>query len=389
MRTHVKFLKGGMFLKCIVLVAFALLLGAHAAAGEDGQGKPKGNKKKRPDPVIPLEDPRGDPDVTICSQNLKMYGAYEAVKDRFKGYGLDDHKYRERELVQRFVNGGCDVIGVQEVVGRTTEVATKALEDLAERMRQVTNRTFDVRVGVPGDGGLAVGFLIAKDKATVVNSVAYAKVELPKLVPKQKPRIFSRSPLELQIVVESRETKISKTITLVNFHLKSKRGGADDPTGLEFETYRMEMSEALRRIVERRHRASFASGDQILVLLGDRNSHFDVASAKILEGTLALSSFQEDAPCRLSKRGVPLCKVGESLPQRLFSVLTTNPPLRSLPGTFTYKSEYSWIDDLLLPGESLPYAWQFAGREGVYNSGVVYKPKDATDHALVYVRLNW
>ena len=345
--------------------------------------------KKRPEPVIPLQDPRGEPDLTVCSQNLKMYGAYEAVRDRFKGYTPEDHQIRERELVQRFVNGGCDVIAVQEVVGRTSDIARQALETLAARMLKVTNRAFDVRVGVPAEGGLAVGFLVAKDRAAIANTVVYAKVELPKLVPKQKPRLFSRSPVEIQLVVDSRDTKVSKTISLVNFHLKSKRGGADDPTGLEFETYRMEMAEALRRIVERRHRGSFASGEQILLLMGDRNSHFDVASAKILEGTLALTSFQEEAPCRLSKRGVPLCKVGEALPQRLFSVLTTNHKLASLPGTFTYKQEHSWLDDILAPAETLPYAWESSASEGAYDSGVVYSPKEASDHALVYVRLNW
>ena len=125
------------------------------------------------------------------------------------------------------------------------------------------------------------------------------------------------------------------------------------------------------------------------MLLGDRNSNFDVASARILDGTLNLSNFQADGSCRLSKRGVPLCKSGASMPQRLFSVLTSNRSVFVLPGTFSYKGEYSWLDEILMPAESLPFAWKSPFVESQYDSGVVYSPKDASDHALVYVRLNW
>jgi hypothetical protein len=151
----------------------------------------------------------------------------------------------------------------------------------------------------------------------------------------------------------------------------------------------MEMSEGLRRLVESRHKESFASGESILMLLGDRNSNFDVASARILEGSLVLSSFAEKGPCRMSKRGVPLCAAQTELPRRLFSVVTSNESLKGLPGTFVYKGEYSWLDDILMPAESLRFAWRTAYSEGEYDSGVVSTPKDASDHAMVYTKLNW
>ena len=151
----------------------------------------------------------------------------------------------------------------------------------------------------------------------------------------------------------------------------------------------MEMAEALRRIIDSRHKRAFASGESLLMALGDRNGNYDVASARILEGSLVLSNFKKDGGCRLSKRGVPICKPEISLPQRLFSVFARNERVQSLPGTFSYQGEYSWLDDILMPAESLPYAWSSAFTEGRYNSGVVYHPKGASDHAMVYVKLNW
>jgi hypothetical protein len=61
----------------------------------------------------------------------------------------------------------------------------------------------------------------------------------------------------------------------------------------------------------------------------------------------------------------------------------------ALPGTFEYKGEYSWLDDILMPAESLVYVWKSAYSDSKYSSGVLYKPKEASDHAMVYTKLNW
>jgi hypothetical protein len=340
-------------------------------------------------PQVQVEDPRGSVDLVVCSQNLKMFGTLEAMKQKVANYSPRERDIKIDELVDRFAAAGCDIIAVQEVLGRTTEIAEAALNDLAQNLQRRTNRFYEVRVGPGAEGGLALGFLAAKDRVNIVSTLSYARVELPKISPKEKPRLFSRTPLELQATVYSREGNVPKTVTLVNFHFKSKRGGAADPTGLEWETYRMEMAEALRRIVELRHKNSFASGETILMLLGDRNSNFDVASARILEGSISLANFRANGGCRLTKRGLPICRADTSLPKRLFSVLTTSRSVLSLPGTFEYKGEYSWLDDILMPAESLVYVWKSAYSDAKYSSGVLYKPKEASDHAMVYTKLNW
>lgn len=336
-----------------------------------------------------LADPRGVPELTVCSQNLKLFGSLEDTKRRNRAYSSESHKIKIDALVHRFLKTRCDVIAVQEVMGADADKAKKALEQLATALRAKTNRIFSVHVAPPIEGEMTSGFLVAADRASVQQAFPYARVELPKINEKARPRLFSRTPFEIQLLVAPRGQGESKVVSLVNFHFKSKRGGRDDPSGLEWETYRMEMAEALRRIVELRHQKSFGSGESLLVLLGDRNCNFDVASARILEGRLELSSFRNDGPCRLSKRGVPLCKKEHHNPQKLFSVLTSDRSLVRQPGTFSYKGSYSWLDDILVPHETLPTAWKTATSEGDYESGVVYSPAEASDHALVYVRFNW
>ena len=348
--------------------------------------KKEGPKKVPPSKMLP--DPRGRVDLTICSQNLNNFGPQKLTSVRL---GIDAAGYQEKQkaIAQRIISTKCDVVALQEVLSKSEEEGKEILKQLSKEIRFLGGRVFDFQVSSSNENSIRNGFLVAKDRAEIINSLGYSKVELPKISEKQKPRLFLRSPFEIQLMTKSLDEGKPKSITLINFHSKSKSGSAKDPTELEWETYRMEMSEAIRRIVEVRHRPSLLSSENLLVVLGDRNANFDLASAKILEGSLRLSDFMEDSFCRLSKRGVPLCKPGARSTQVLFSVVTDDPQSKLRPGTYTYKNVFSFIDDILLPAESLPFAWASYDKAGDYDSGIVYNPKAASDHAMVYVRLNW
>ncbi len=329
-------------------------------------------------------DPRGEPNLTVCSQNLKMYGKLGRIIQIESSFSEAQLKKKELALVERFLKVGCDVIAVQEVLGSKNKDAHEALGVLAKALAQRSNRTFEYVVGEANEGSLRVGFLVSKDRAQIINKLSYTRVELPTLTEKERPRLFPRAPLEIQIQTKDKEPKI---ISLVTFHFKAQ--GKGDPAGLSWETFRMEMAEAVRTIVQSRHERSFVTGEVPLIILGDRNSNFDLASAKILEGVTPLSLYKGTSRCRLGKRGNPLCQVGAVEPPKLHSVLIQDPQTKLLSGTYYYKKTSSWLDDILMPLPSLPYAWLEYDKEGDYDSGVVYEPQEASDHAMVYVRLNW
>ena len=335
-------------------------------------------------------DPRGEPELVVCSQNLDNYGSFSDVSSRERE-SRGDFERKEDSLLSRFAAEQCDVIAVQEVLGQDQRGAEAALRHMGELLHRRTNRSYEAVVGKSTDKYLYAGFLVVKDRVSVLSSLSYANVELPKLMSEQKQRYFARGPLEIQLNVKGQGGASSRVITLITFHFKSKSSASgSDPAGLEFETWRMEMSEALRRIVDLRHKKALNIGEAALILLGDRNSNFDSASAKILEGSLRLSHFQGEQPvCRLGKRGTPICQAGVERPQELFSVLTGDPQTKLLPGTYFYKKTYSWLDDIIMPAESLPFAWANPTSTGDYDSGVLYDYKYASDHAMVWVKLNW
>lgn len=336
-----------------------------------------------------VSDPRGAVDFTVCSQNLHNYGALSDVQVRLPKATPEQLEQKEIALVRRFSAAGCDLIAVQEVLGASTESAKAALDRLAQLLRRRTNRIFLSYVGESNDRFSRLGFLVAIDRAQVLSTLSYARVELPKIIEGERPRMFSRGPFELQLRIKPLPGSYGKLLTAVTFHFKSQRGAASDPAALDWETYRMQMAEALRRIVEDRHKQALDSGEALLVLAGDRNSNFDTASARILEGTLRLNSFRGEGDCRLSKRGVPLCRPNVDKPQIYFSALTTDPDVLATTGTYRYKRTYSWLDDILVPVYTLRAARRSYDSVGSYGSGVIHSDPEASDHGLVYVKLNW
>lgn len=334
-------------------------------------------------------DPRSSVELTVCSQNLENFGS---LKDSLvRNLELTPAAYEEKfsALIKRFVAASCDVIAVQEVLGKKEEEAQEALNSLSARLSRAAGRPFEAKVSREGDGSIRNGFIVANDRASVVNFITYAKVEMPKLLETQKAKIFERAPIEIQLEVKGQKEAESKVVTLLNIHLKSRSGAADDPTGLQFETVRMEMAESIRRLIDIRHAEAFKSSKNIFILLGDRNTGADMAAAKILEGSLALADFKTDGPCRLSKRGLPICKTEARRAQKFFSPLTLDPETKGVAGTYIYQDEASWIDDILLPANALRHALKSVFVEDDYDSGTVSKPKVASDHSLVFVRLNW
>ncbi len=334
-----------------------------------------------------LTDPRGPAELTLCSQNLEIFSTQKIARER--GVAKSAYQKKLTHLLNRFVKADCDIIAVQEVFGAGDVGGGEALQSLASALQGRTGRPYQIRLGVSLDKMLQTGYIVATDRAEILNATSYTNIELPRLIEKERPQKFVRPPLELQVSVKGRGESAPKILTLINIHFKSKRGAIGDPTGLEYETYRMQMAEALRRIIELRHRNSFQRGESLLAVLGDRNANFDVATAKILEGVLTLADFRANGVCRLSKRGVPLCQPNAAQPQQLFSVLTGDPQVKNLPGTYVFKNVSSWLDDILLPAESLAFVNAKFGQEGDYDSGVVTEFGNASDHAMVYTRFNW
>ncbi len=243
-------------------------------------------------------------------------------------------------------------------------------------------------MGRSNDRSSRIGFLVAKDKKLkILSMTSYARRELPKLIKEERPRFFTRGPFEISLEVETSERK-KIVLTIITFHFKSKYKGYKDPSKTEWEILRMQSAEGLRKIAEEKISDDNDKKSSVVILLGDRNSDYTSASAKILEGVYSLSLFSKSF-CKISKKGIPLCENKVERSPNFISVLTGDPETFSMKGSYIYKKKYSWIDEILISKLGSSYALESKQNLNNYDSGIFRKYEEASDHALGFVRLKF
>lgn len=325
---------------------------------------------------------------TICSQNLERYGSRRLFLKSNAELSSSDFERKQKAIVTRIFEARCDAVALQEVLGKNKREAEESAESLASAVSEATGKKYDAVVGETNDEFIRVGFLIDKSSLSLEKVIPFSDDELPKLSQFQRPRFFARLPLQVNLRAQLRNGS-NRPLRLVTFHMKSKSGGMKDPAGLMWETVRMESAEKLRTLIENNDKEAFQTGGPLLFVLGDRNSDEESATAEIMDGKLHLSSFQSpDPPCMVAKAAKVLCRKGyDGFSPVLFSVFSGDPDTKNLPGTHTYKNTASWLDDIVMPVASLEYALEDPSREGDYDSGIISAYPEASDHALVYVRV--
>lgn len=241
------------------------------------------------------EPSAADGGFRICTQNLFRYG------DRSKGG--EARKARQRaDLIERFQRADCDVVAVQEVYGETPSQANATLAELADAWSASSGEKVKALTGDSIDPYIRSGFLV-RGRERILSSRSFGDEPLPRLQPLGPVGRFLRAPVLL--VVEHPEMDGQpRRFAILNIHLKSKSYSFKDPTGTSFETVRMEMAEGVRNIVRRELKA--LSRDTTFVLVGDRNSDLDSATAELLDGERVLSDFT-GGHCRLDSENEPQC----------------------------------------------------------------------------------
>jgi endonuclease/exonuclease/phosphatase family metal-dependent hydrolase len=307
--------------------------------------------------------------VIICSQNLDNLGLPNAKSGR-EILDQQQHAFKVKALIKRFTEQKCDLIAVQEIMSKSVSQGEQVLNYLSQALGAL-GIEYAAIAGESNDPFSRVGFVYNSSRFKLIKQQSYYTDELPKLSQNQRPRRFSRGPLSAQFALRSAPTK---EIVLITFHFKSKYAAARDPAKREWETARVEMAERLREIS-----AGYLTKarDNLLVVIGDRNSEPRSASARILTGEMRLSDFQRQGNCAISKKGFAYCGAPVNHQAVLRSVFSAT-DLANLLGTHEYKGKRYWLDEILIP----------RGQESaVAGRGIIYRKDGASDHALTWVKM--
>lgn len=323
--------------------------------------------------------PEGHAGLIFCSQNLFAYGA--PARDKKKAPSRE--KGQGQFLVERFIEAECDVIALQEVGGANEKKANETLSRLSRLLESNSKRSFLPVVGGSNDKFIRNGFLLAKDKVTLIEKKSYSSHNLPKLQPLGKEHRFSRGPLGVHVQTLSNP---KKDFLFFSIHFKSPVFGFRDPTGTNFEALRMEMAEATRELA-----LDWAKeiGDPVLVIAGDRNSDFDAASSEILEGRLELEDFLMRR-CRLEEDNkTPVCNhevIDQSELLPLFEYTKKNFPQALVGLSYLLRSKPLLLDEVLIQERHLSLVQVDEKPPRVKFVG---KFKKGSDHKLLKVDFFW
>lgn len=288
---------------------------------------------------------------------------------------------KKRALISRFIEANCDLIAVQEILAKGEAAAAGVLEQFGRELGYAAKRNFYARVGRSNDRTLHLGFLVDSTLFQILEVRSHHRSPLPKLSKFDKVRYFSRGPLEIQVKLRSGGQK-SPPLSLFTFHFKSKSGRArPDYSGYQFETLRVRMAEGLRRLAVDR------GGSAVVILLGDRNSDHGSATDDILTGERTLEDYQIYDGCKIAKDGQSLCEKSSGRSEKFVSVLTEDPDTAHL-GSYVYRSKSSWLDDILISAEHEHLALEKEKKPRDYDSGATTRYPEASDHALVRVKLS-
>jgi len=327
--------------------------------------------------------------LRICTQNLFRFG--EKTSDippppKWKNgkpprKKLPKHTISRSEqrdyLAARFEEAKCDVVALQEVIGKNDSQALANTLTLASAWQKLNGEHIEPVIGVTHEGVIRNGFLVRTSAAKVIARDSAFREPLPSIQPLGPTARFLRGPLG--ILLETKRGR-PQQVYLLNFHLKSRARGFRDPSGTEYELLRMEMASAIRTMVVR---ASNENPNIAYVVLGDRNSDRGSGAASILSGEHTLEDFRLNGGCRLDKEEAAVCETVEARSPELIGLLETSSKgrMRGAGATFAFRGKEQQLDEIYVRPGRVASAQDPQGR---FRIGLTGDYVRGSDHKLLW-----
>ena len=350
-------------------------------------------------------DPRGEPELRVCTANLNYFGGVDDFKRVFKAAKLPLRKRRERSTVTAATAMKCDVLALQGILARDDKSAKLVLSNLAKKLSRETGSNW---TGYPSEANRDIvrnGFLIRDGAATVESNHSYTELKLTSFGPFQLKQ-FPRSPFEILLTVPGKGKNAQpKKVMLLNFDFAATFGDVKH----EPETNRMQISDGLRQIVHT-ELANFEPEEApVVLILGHRSVGRVNPGTQLLEGKLRLAEFTSNGGCVLTAENKTQCRPDITHYKEFFGVSSEGFLVK--PIVKTERTEEGEKRKLVFPSEkkdkqllkqtaertaeiytnneSLDFALEKFGLPGRYKAGTAPLQNELPNSPLIWLELNW
>lgn len=330
--------------------------------------------------VLFVTETFADSTVTICSLNLHRFGAKGLAKE------TTQVALQAKFLTKRILDAECDIVGVQELVGKRMKESKKVLSYLLSSLEDAQKsfnqpRVFKSVFAQSNDSWNRNAFIFDEHRFSLKYEKSLNRQALPKLDMRSTPWSHTRGPL---LIVLQPKWSNAKPLLLVNFHLKSKASGWKDPLGTKFEYGRMLAAAGIRESVE--EVALSFQEVPLAVLLGDRNTNSSGAASEILSGRLQSDDFSKNNRCSISPEGTALCPPEVYRDPDMIPLLQKRQSETGVSmSTYKLGKREEILDEIYIPEADI---FRVRNDRGVLRVRTVGEYKKGSDHLLSAISLN-
>ncbi|MCB0346071.1 MAG: hypothetical protein KDD66_13200 [Bdellovibrionales bacterium] len=357
------------------------------------------------------EDPRGEPELRICSVNTGGYGLRGEVRKLLRGARslTKNLRTRERSIVKAASTAKCDILALQNVVGRDLVTIREALEILGKKLTKEREDTeWESIVGETNNRFLRNAFLINTKRAAVGRFESFTATLLPRFDIFERPK-FAHGPLEVEVTVKGQGDAETRRIVLLTMNLQERIAPRKPEPSLE----RMQMAEAIKQLGMLNQQKLNPLDPNMLFILGELSGDMRSPESYILEGRRQLPDFKQDGICALDEENktrftckekilrpavfLPLNRQSwhgdfvyrkitnedeEEVFARAYQLSTQarlkdkNQMIRQTSGIFTVQAD-------------IKHVWNLPWTPGDLKSGAIEVKTSVPDSPLVWAELNW
>jgi len=350
-------------------------------------------------------DPRGEPEIRLCSVNIDSYSTVKEYKRVFKAAKLPNRTKIETSVVAAAQSASCDVIALQGLMGQEEEIAQEALETLQKKIQKSLGGEWTSRMGKATSGTLRNAFLVRGDKVRVNQFVSYED-KAPTSFGAFNINSVARPMIRIDLEVSGVGNASPKTreVMVFTYDFRNADGKLYEP-----EAHHMQMADLLRQIVHSELDNYPPERRPIVVLLGDRQGPQAAPGTQLLEGRYRLMDFTLNGKCKLQPDNKVQCDPSMVHLKEFFGVTTEGlnvEPTRKVKKdeagektVLVYPSKKKMLpkeiaerkrtSEVYLSSEDLSLAQVSPTSFGRYQAGIKKVQTSLTESPLVWVELNW
>lgn len=263
-------------------------------------------------------DPRGLPEVTICSINTNNYGHKKIWEATFRRSDIPKRSAMRRSIVKAVKEAACDLIAIQNILGKEDSDAMQSTREILG-FKPEDQAGWEIILGSV-NREVSRNAIVYRSKYNPVTTEKFSASRLTSFGSFKLDQ-FGIPPVRAEFEIPQVGSGEVRKVSLTSFTLKNSVGFSSDET----EAKRIQLAEFLRGQTSAIKRSESES-ETIVVFTGNRAGPADSVGSQIIEGRYKLADFLSNGACSFESDGTVKCLPEKIRPKEFFGIIGASSP---------------------------------------------------------------